>query len=67
MTEELMELLTNLQQVYGISEEDMDVLAQAIDTTVQEAVAGGAEMQMGGNGEGVPPEAMMAMAAEEEG
>lgn len=47
MTEELAQLLKDLKGRYGISDEDMAVVTQAIDTTVAEAVAGATD-------EGVP-------------
>lgn len=55
MTEELMELLTSLQQAYGISQEDFDAVVNAIEVTVQEAVG----IPMDGGEEELPPEAMI--------
>ena len=39
MTEELEQLFDDLKGRYGISDEDMAVVTQAVDTTVAEAVA----------------------------
>ncbi|MBO7413967.1 MAG: hypothetical protein J6U20_09970 [Fibrobacter sp.] len=39
MTEELVQLFDDLKGRYGISDEDMAVVTQAVDTTVAEAVA----------------------------
>lgn len=39
MTEELEQLLEDLKGRYGIADEDMTVVKQAIETTVAEAVA----------------------------
>ena len=39
MTKELVQLFDDLKGRYGISDEDMAVVTQAVDTTVAEAVA----------------------------
>lgn len=49
MTEELAQLFDDLKDRYGISDEDMAVVTQAVDTTVAEAVA--AASGEGGDGE----------------
>lgn len=58
MTEELMELLANLQQAYGISQEDFKAVVDAINVTIEEAVGAIAGMPEGGAG--YPSEEMIA-------
>lgn len=43
MTEELMDLLAQVQERYGIDDNDMEVLVNAIDTTIAEATQGVAD------------------------
>lgn len=51
MTEELVQLFDDLKGRYGISDEDMTVVMQAVDTTVAEAVAEATGAGEGGDGE----------------
>lgn len=43
MTKELMDLLSQVQERYGIDDNDMEVLVNAIDTTIAEAAQGVAD------------------------
>lgn len=43
MTEELMDLLNAVKERYQIADEDFEVLVQAIDTTISEAMGGVAD------------------------
>lgn len=43
MTEELMELLAQVQERYQIEDQDMEVLVNAIDATINEAAQGVAD------------------------
>ena len=56
MIEELTQLLDELQERYGIADEDRTVLEDAIDATIQEIVEGGVdeEQNMVDGAEGVP-------------
>lgn len=61
MGEDLMDLITQLQERYQIDQEDVDTLVEAVNTTVNEQIDAALEGNMEPGEEGLPPE------AEEEG
>ena len=57
MGEDLMDLITQLQERYQIDQADIDTLVEAVNATVNEQIDAALEGGMQPDEEGLPPEA----------